>query len=86
MSDTTPPRRSLLGGLRASFLTGLVVVLPTGLTLWLIWSVIGWLDGWILPLIPAAYQPEEIVHRLFGPDVTFPLRASGWRCSLSSPC
>jgi uncharacterized membrane protein len=54
MSETQPPRRSLLGALRASFLTGLVVVLPTGLTLWLIWSVVGWLDGWILPLIPAA--------------------------------
>jgi uncharacterized membrane protein len=77
MSETQPPRRSLLGALRASFLTGLVVVLPTGLTLWLIWSVVGWLDGWILPLIPAAYQPEEIVHRLLGPDISFPLRGVG---------
>ena len=77
MSDTQPPRRSLLGALRASFLTGLVVVLPTGLTLWLIWSVVGWLDGWILPLIPAAYQPEALVHRVFGPDVNFPLRGVG---------
>lgn len=77
MSETQPPRRSLLGALRASFLTGLVVVLPTGLTLWLIWSVVGWLDGWILPLIPAAYQPEEIVHRLLGPDIAFPLRGVG---------
>lgn len=77
MSETSPPRRSLLGALRASFLTGLVVVLPTGLTLWLIWSVVGWLDAWILPLIPAAYQPEEIVHRVFGPDVSFPLRGVG---------
>ena len=77
MSETSSPRRSLLGALRASFLTGLVVVLPTGLTLWLIWSVVGWLDAWILPLIPAAYQPEEIVHRVFGPDVSFPLRGVG---------
>ena len=77
MTDIQPPKRTVLGALRASFLTGLVVVLPTGLTLWLIWSVVGWLDGWILPLIPAAYQPEEIVHRLFGPDVAFPLRGVG---------
>lgn len=77
MSETHPPRRSLFGALRASFLTGLVVVLPTGLTLWLIWSVVGWLDGWILPLIPAAYQPEALVHRLLGPDVNFPLRGVG---------
>lgn len=77
MTDIQPPKRTVLGALRASFLTGLVVVLPTGLTLWLIWSVVGWLDGWILPLIPAAYQPEEIVHRLFGPDIAFPLRGVG---------
>ncbi len=77
MTENHPPRRTLLGVLRASFLTGLVVVLPTGLTLWLIWSVVGWLDGWILPLIPAAYQPEAIMHRLFGPEVNFPLRGVG---------
>lgn len=77
MSENTPQRRSLLGALRASFLTGLVVVLPVGLTLWLIWSVVGWLDGWILPLIPAAYQPEALVHRFFGPEANFPLRGVG---------
>lgn len=78
MSETAPKvRRSLLGGLRSSFLTGLVVVLPVGLTLWLTWSAIGWLDGWILPLIPAAYQPEALVHRLLGPEANFPLRGVG---------
>lgn len=77
MTEPSPPRRSLLGALRASFLTGLVVVLPVGLTLWLTWSAIGWLDGWILPLIPAAYQPEAIVHRLLGPEANFPLRGVG---------
>lgn len=77
MSEPLPQRRSLLGALRASFLTGLVVVLPTGLTLWLIWSVVGWLDGWILPLIPAAYQPEALVHRFLGPEANFPLRGVG---------
>ena len=42
-----PPRRGFLAGLRASFLTGLVVVLPIGLTIYVVWSVIGWIDGWI---------------------------------------
>jgi uncharacterized membrane protein len=78
MTEIPPkPRRGLLAGLRGSFLTGLVVVLPVGLTIWLTWSAIGWLDGWILPLIPAAYQPEAIVHRFFGPEADFPLRGVG---------
>lgn len=72
-----PPRRSLLAGLRASFLTGLVVVLPIGLTLYLVWAVIGWIDGWILPLIPGAYQPDALMRRWFGPEYEFPVRGVG---------
>jgi uncharacterized membrane protein len=71
------PRRSILGALRASFLTGLVVVLPVGLTIYVVWGVVGWIDGWILPLIPAAYQPEALMHRLFGPEANFPVRGIG---------
>lgn len=52
-------KRGLVGRLRANFLTGLIVVLPIGLTIWLAWSAIGWIDGWILPLIPAPYQPQR---------------------------
>lgn len=71
------PRRSILAALRASFLTGLVVVLPVGLTIYVVWGVIGWIDGWILPLIPAAYQPEALVERYFGPEANFPVRGVG---------
>ena len=71
------PRRSILGALRASFLTGLVVVLPVGLTIYVVWGVVGWIDGWILPLIPAAYQPEALMHRFIGPEVNFPVRGLG---------
>lgn len=54
-------KRSLFGALRASFLTGLVVIAPIGLTLWLIWSIIGWIDGWVLPFVPAQFQPEQYI-------------------------
>jgi uncharacterized membrane protein len=54
-------RRSLFGALRASFLTGLVVIAPIGLTLWLIWAVVGWIDGWVLPLVPARFLPEQYI-------------------------
>ena len=78
MTDPHHPRhRSFLGDLRASFLTGLVVVLPTGLTIYFVWTLIGWIDGWILPLIPAAYQPEKLVSDFLGPDAWFPVRGVG---------
>ncbi len=54
-------KRGLFGGLRASFLTGLVVVLPVGLTIWLIWTVTGWIDGWVLPLVPHKFRPEQYI-------------------------
>lgn len=73
----TPPRKSVAASLRSSFLTGLVVVLPIGLTVYLIWAVIGYLDGWILPLIPEAYQPAEMMMRFFGPGHGFPIRGVG---------
>jgi uncharacterized membrane protein len=72
-----PRRRGLLAGLRASFLTGLVVVLPVGLTIYFVWTLIGWIDGWILPLIPAAYQPEAWMEWAFGPEANFPVRGVG---------
>ena len=78
MSDPILPRRRFLASsLRASFLTGLVVVLPIGLTIYLIWSVIGWLDGWILPLLPQAYHPEELMVDLLGAGHGFPIRGVG---------
>ncbi|MHA6323751.1 DUF502 domain-containing protein [Roseivivax sp. CAU 1753] len=59
--DPRPPRASLLSRLRASFLTGLVVILPVGLTIWLVWTVIGWIDAFVLPLVPARFNPEEYI-------------------------
>ena len=73
----SPPRRGFLASLRASFLTGLVVVLPIGLTIYFVWAVIGWIDGWILPLIPSYYQPDALIRRWIGPDYQFPVRGVG---------
>ncbi|MEH7826905.1 DUF502 domain-containing protein [Gemmobacter denitrificans] len=73
-----PPRKpSLLGGLRASFLTGLVVVLPIGLTIYLIYTVVGWIDSWILPLIPYGWRPDQLVTHYIGADANFPTRGLG---------
>lgn len=59
-------RGSTFAGLRASFLTGLVVIAPISLTIWLVWSTIGWIDGFVLPLVPGPYSPERILDTLFG--------------------
>lgn len=77
IDPASPRRRGILGSLRASFLTGLVVVLPIGLTIYFGWTLIGWIDAWILPLIPAAYQPEALMHDIFGPEANFPVRGVG---------
>ena len=56
-----PHRAGRLSGLRASFLTGLVVILPIAVTFWLVWGLMGWIDGWVIPMIPAQYRPEHYI-------------------------
>jgi uncharacterized membrane protein len=72
-----PPRRSIIGSLRASFLTGLVVIAPVGLTIWLIWSVIGWIDGGVLPFVPMAYHPDRLIQDLLGLDPSVQINVKG---------
>ena len=65
--DPPKPRRSgLFTTLRNNFLTGLIVIAPIGLTAWLIWTVVGWVDGFVWPFVPGAYHPEELVNRILG--------------------
>src|SRR5271163_2130651 len=44
--------------IRNYFLTGLVVVGPVAVTLWLIWWFVTWVDNLVRPFIPVAYLPE----------------------------
>lgn len=57
------PRRGpgLFSSLRSSFLTGIVVIAPVGLTIWLIWTLFGWVDGFVLPLVPDRFNPEQYI-------------------------
>lgn len=54
-------RRGAFVWLRGSFLTGLVVIAPIGLTLWLIWTVAGWVDSWVLPFVPIWMRPDQYI-------------------------
>ena len=44
--------------LRNYFLTGLIIVGPVGITLYIVWWFINLIDGWVKPLIPLQYLPE----------------------------
>lgn len=80
MSDLVKPPTLLkrfLSGFRNSFLTGVVVIAPVGLTVWLVWTVIGWVDGFVLPFVPSQYQPEELLKAILGEDVRVNIRGLG---------
>lgn len=59
--DDPPRKPGLIARSRSNFLTGLVVIAPVGMTLWLIWTFVGWVDGVVLPLIPNEFQPERYI-------------------------
>jgi len=61
-----PPKKpGFIARLRGNFLAGLIIVAPIGLTFYLIWTVVGWIDSWVWPFVPDAYQPEELINRFF---------------------
>ena len=53
-----PTRVSGATRLRNYFLTGIIIAGPLGITLYLTWSFINWVDDWVKPFIPAVYNPE----------------------------
>ncbi len=62
--EQEPKKRGhLLTNLRNSFLTGIVVIAPIGLTVWLIWTLVGWVDSFVWPFVPDAYQPNALLNR-----------------------
>ena len=47
--------------LRNNFLTGLAVIIPVFITAYLIWSTIGIVDSWVLPLITEKYAIDKFI-------------------------
>jgi uncharacterized membrane protein len=56
----------ILGALRNNFFAGVVVIAPIGLTVWLIWTAVGWVDSWVMPFVPNYWHPDSIVNRWLG--------------------
>lgn len=66
MSDgkiVSPPREThrsrLMRRLRNYLLTGIVIAAPISITIYLTWSLVEWIDGWVKPLIPREYSPDH---------------------------
>ncbi|MCE2482031.1 MAG: DUF502 domain-containing protein [Alphaproteobacteria bacterium] len=51
-------RANLLRRLRTYFLTGIIATAPIGLTLYLAWVLVKFVDRQVTPLIPAPYHPS----------------------------
>lgn len=67
----------LFARLRGNFFTGVVVIAPLGLTAWLVWTVVGWVDSFVMPFVPRAYHPEELFMRYFGVESPIDIRGFG---------
>ena len=76
-ADRRPKRAGLFARLRGNFLAGLIVIAPIGLTVWLIWTFVGWIDSWVLPFVPYNYQPDVLVRQWFGEEAKVNIRGVG---------
>ncbi len=50
---------SMLMRLRNYFFAGMLVTAPIGLTFWLAWEIIIFIDNWVRPYIPLKWNPES---------------------------
>jgi len=60
-AQETPATRAKWGvrrHLRAYFFAGILVTAPLGITFYMAWLFINWVDSKITPLLPPAYNPE----------------------------
>jgi uncharacterized membrane protein len=57
--DQAPEEPHAGARLRNYFLTGLVVVGPVGITLYIAWNFIALVDAWVKPYVPALYNPDS---------------------------
>ncbi len=48
----------VLHRLRNYLIAGILVTAPIGLTIWLSWAFIAWIDDRVMPLVPDVYHPE----------------------------
>ena len=60
-SALEPTSSHFLARLRGYFLTGLIIVGPVAITIYVVWWFINLVDGWVKPLIPNSYLPDNFL-------------------------
>ncbi len=60
---TLIPKPTMGQRIRGNFLTGLVIVAPVVLTIYLIWTVVTFIDTKVVPWVPAAYNPSTYLGK-----------------------
>lgn len=70
-TDLPVKKIGFIARLRNYFFTGLVVVGPVSITVYIIWTVISFVDGWVKPLLPTIWQPETYGLSVPGIGVAF---------------
>jgi len=55
------PRRGSISSARNSFLTGLIVVAPVVITIYLTWTIITFVDDLVVPWVPQVYNPRTYI-------------------------
>lgn len=69
--DLPVKKTGFIGRLRNYFFTGLIVVGPVSITIYIIWALISFVDSWVKPLLPKIWQPETYGFWVPGMGVVF---------------
>lgn len=56
-----PKKSGVFQRTRNNFLTGLVIVAPISLTIWVVWTFIRFIDSKVVPLVPSIYNPSTYI-------------------------
>lgn len=56
--EIKPVKLGFLGKLRGYFMAGILITAPTGITIYLGWLFVTYVDSKVTPLLPAKYNPE----------------------------
>lgn len=55
-------RRRITRHLRGYFFAGVLITAPIGITFYVTWLMIRWVDSTVTPLLPQEYNPETYLH------------------------